>query len=387
MSKKNKEKKDAKEEKSERIKPKPLFSKTMPIIISGIIAGLLLGLVFGLLFGISLSSQQPVPNQNENNNASCNIEPTPSLAPVLSEEEAVSKAQQFFSENIFALTGNKDLSTKVDSVEKEDDFAYTVPVELVLNDKTVQKTYVLVTKSNGKIILGNVFDLDEALPTPTPQSSPVPQESLKCENMEKTEKPELLAFVVSYCPFGIQMQRIINELPAELKENIKVHYIGDIVDGKVTSMHGDKEAQENFRQICIREEQPEKYWKYVGCFIKEGKTTECLGEAQIDLNALNACMDSDTGLNYAKADFDLANQYNITGSPTLILNGKRVQESQSAVALGKTMRSAAMVEELLCCSFSKEPDACNEKVPEEAAARSFSQTYSESGANSGSGQC
>jgi len=60
---------------------------------------------------------------------------------------------------------------------------------------------------------------------------------------------------VSYCPYGTQMQRIINEVVrniSELKDNIVIRYIGSIQDGKITSMHGEKEAQENLTQIMFK---------------------------------------------------------------------------------------------------------------------------------------
>ena len=54
-------------------------------------------------------------------------------------------------------------------------------------------------------------------------------------------------------------------------------------------MHGDEEAQENLRQICIREEQSDKYWEYVSCFMKEGKSADCLNSSTVDEVEINAC--------------------------------------------------------------------------------------------------
>jgi len=84
-----------------------------------------------------------------------------------------------------------------------------------------------------------------------------------CANTTKSNKPLLDAFVVSRCPFGLQMQRIMDEMVNKLpqsKDYLKVRYIGSVANGTITSMHGNEEAQENLRQICIREEQPELYW-------------------------------------------------------------------------------------------------------------------------------
>ena len=82
-----------------------------------------------------------------------------------------------------------------------------------------------------------------------------------CETLTKVNKPKLEAFVVSYCPYGLQMQRVLVPVYEALGDaaDITVRYIGQVVDGKVTSMHGDEEAQENLKQICLREEQPDKF--------------------------------------------------------------------------------------------------------------------------------
>jgi len=179
----------------------------------------------------------------------------------------------------------------------------------------------------------------------------------------------------------MQMQRILGPVVKLLGDNadIKVRYIGEIVDGKISSMHGEKEAIENHRQICIREEQSSKYWDYISCFIKEGNTEECLNSAKIDKTALNACMtDPKKGLEYAKADFALVQQYQVSGSPTLIMNGKRVSEFDFG---GRTEEA---VKTLLCCGFKEKPQVCSTALSNENAATGFSVTATSSSASAAS---
>jgi thioredoxin 1 len=182
-----------------------------------------------------------------------------------------------------------------------------------------------------------------------------------CANMTKSDKPLLEAFVVSLCPFGLQMQRIMADIISELpqsKDHIKVRYIGSTANGAVTSMHGNKEAQENLRQICIREEQPDKYWNYVSCYMKEGKPAECLKSLRIDVNELDSCTnDSARGLAYAQEDFDLADKFGVTGSPTLTMNNKIVSEFDFATDTTNG-RSPEALKELLCCGFNIQPSFC-----------------------------
>ena len=195
-----------------------------------------------------------------------------------------------------------------------------------------------------------------------------------CANITKSDKPLLEAFVVSRCPFGLQMQRIMAEIVSkapQAKDYLTVRYIGSVSNSTITSMHGDEEAQENLRQICIREEQPEKYWDYVSCYMKEGKSADCLKSSAIDESKLHACMkDSSRGLAYAQKDFELANQFNITSSPTQVLNNKIVRESDFATN-STSARSPEALKEMLCCGFKEEPSFCAQELNKSKAMTMF----------------
>src|SRR3989344_9239584 len=109
---------------------------------------------------------------------------------------------------------------------------------------------------DGSLLFPSVINIKETKETQTQQTG----KKVTCDNIKKTDKPILQAFIVSNCPYGLQMQRALVPVAELLKDNIKVRYLGSIENGKVTSMHGAQEASENLRQICIREEQPDKYW-------------------------------------------------------------------------------------------------------------------------------
>jgi hypothetical protein len=212
-----------------------------------------------------------------------------------------------------------------------------------------------------------------------------------CETMAKAEKPLVEAFVVSNCPYGLQMQRIIYEIVKSIPSfaaNMKVEYMGAIQDNKITSMHGDAEAQENLRQICIREEQSAKYWDYVGCYIKEGKSTDCLATAKIDTTKLNTCTtDANKGLKYAAVDFAAEAKYKVTGSPTLLVNGQNYNKPKFPIEYVFGGRTAEAVKSLICCGSQQKSDACSKILATSSAATSFSKTYTTSGASNNSSSC
>jgi hypothetical protein len=238
-----------------------------------------------------------------------------------------------------------------------------------------------VTK-DGKILFTSGVEISTVTSTPT--TTEVAAAKQTCADLAKTEAPVLEAFVVSKCPFGLQMQRILSEILKNIPEAakyIKVEYIGEISDNKVTSMHGDEEAQENLRQVCIREEQANKYWDYIACHIKKGDVDSCLTSAKIDKTILATCMkDVNKGLAYIQKDFERSNKFNATGSPALILNGKAVSEFDFGG------RTAEAVKTVICCGFNNQPSFCSQKLTTDQAASSFSETYSSSGSAS-SGNC
>jgi hypothetical protein len=234
---------------------------------------------------------------------------------------------------------------------------------------------------DGKYLFPQAFVMTDSKNKPVANANnnnaEEPKTKKTCADIKKTDKPILDAFIVSKCPFGLQMQRVLADIiknaPA-LTENIMVRYMGSISNGKISAMHGEEEAQENLRQICIRDEQRSKYWNYVSCHIKKGDVDSCLVSAGIDKAKLTACTtDVSRGLAYAKEDFDLQNKYEITGSPTLILGEEQVSEFDFGG------RSSEGVKSVLCCGFKTTPGICSTKLNTTSAAASFSETYEKSG--------
>lgn len=289
----------------------------------------------------------------------------------LTKEDVVEKALAYINENFLEEGVEANL---VGNIEEEWGL-YKFQVEV-----REQKFFSYVTK-NGKILFPQGINLEEEVATS--QTGAGEETPKTCEDMPKNDKPVLEAFVVSYCPFGTQMQRILNEIVKEipsLAENIKIRYMGWIEDGKVQAMHGEEEAEENLMQICLREEQKDKFYNYLSCFLKEEKSEECLKEAGVNEEKLSQCMqDSSRGIAYAREDFELQDNYRITGSPALILNKKEVSEFDFGG------RTAEAVKTLVCCGFEKEIELCSKELTQEQAAAGFSETYSVG--ESGSGAC
>ena len=287
----------------------------------------------------------------------------------LAPQKAADLALEYINKDLLKGRATATLSGEV----KEEEGLYKIQVQLGQN-----KFFSYVTK-DGKLLFPEAFALGKKSGSKKSASASVAE---KCKALPKTEKPLLKAFVVSYCPFGLQMQRILGEIEKNipsLKDNIRIEYIGSISKGKITSMHGDKEARENLRQICLREEQPTTFYPYLACHIKKGDVQPCLKEARVDEKKLKSCeSDKSRGLAYAAKDFADAGKYKVNGSPTLILSNKKASEFDFGG------RTAEAVKKMICCSFSKEPSFCAQKLTSQEAATGFSPDYGSGKANSGS---
>ena len=193
--------------------------------------------------------------------------------------------------------------------------------------------------------------------------------TLTCESVPKAAAPELTAYIVADCPYGTQMQSVMADAIAtapEIASNFNVRYFFDQItaDGlTVTAMHGDAEAKENLRQICIREEQPTAFWDYVSCYAAGGATATCQTQTGINTANIEACMTSPSrGIAYGIEDNELAMAHMVSGSPTLVIN----DETQiSEFDFGG--RNAESLKSIVCCSADGAFPFCTTAMSVDAA--------------------
>ncbi len=197
----------------------------------------------------------------------------------------------------------------------------------------------------------------------------------------KSDKPEAHAFIMSYCPYGIQFTKayipVIELLgdKADLEINF-VHYI----------MHGEKEMTENTRMHCIQNEQKDKFTDYLRCFVEYDDPEKCMGEAGIDKNSVETCMqttDDTFGLTKAfqesqdrfppyALDAVLAQAYGVGGSPTFGINGQQVQVNRSPEA----------IKQAICSAFNSPPEECGQTLSSAPEAPGFGPVGSGGGGGS-----
>ncbi len=177
---------------------------------------------------------------------------------------------------------------------------------------------------------------------------------------KKSDKPVVELFVMSYCPYGTQIEKGI--LPA-------IEALGDKIDFELKfcnyAMHGEKELKENLTQYCIQKEEPKKLNAYLACFLEAGDSASCLTEAGIGARTIDKCITStdkefkitenfknqtDYQGSYPSFNVDKDDnvKYGVGGSPTLIINGEDIQSNRDSASLLAT----------ICSAFNEQPSEC-----------------------------
>jgi len=162
-------------------------------------------------------------------------------------------------------------------------------------------------------------------------------------DVPKSDVPEVELFIMTHCPYGTQAEK--GMIPV-------LELLGDKIDGNIRFVHyfmHEPEETETPVQICIREEQSDKYLDYLRCFLEDGDGERCLSEVGIDEVAMNTCIDTNYEGLYA-SDSELSEGYGVRGSPSLVINGVLVQSG----------RSPAAYLEIICSAFNEAPEECDE---------------------------
>jgi hypothetical protein len=239
-----------------------------------------------------------------------------------------------------------------------------------MEDEYSLKAQVCILTDNEEICK----QAEELQPAEEPQLPPPPE-------VPKSDSPEAHAFVMSYCPYGLQFIKayipVIELLgdKADIELNF-VHYI----------MHGEDEMTENTRMHCIQKEQSEKFTDYLRCFVVEGDWEGCISEAGIDSGKLDACMQAtDEEFELTRTfqesterfprygvDAALAEQYGVSGSPTFGINGQQVQVNRSPEA----------IKQAICAAFNNPPAECSQTLSAAAESPGFGPVGSGSGSGS-----
>lgn len=181
-----------------------------------------------------------------------------------------------------------------------------------------------------------------------------PEETQPTE-VTKSDKPTAELFIWSYCPYGVTALEPFAQVSSLLGNSadfkVQLYYAG----------HGDFEVQQNKIQACIQKLGYEQYWDYAKTFANE-IYTKCSGNIACDLTESTTLMNS-LGINSNKVltcvesegdalldeHSNAAKESGVSGSPTLVINGAKVN----------TARTAEAYKTAICSAFNDAPEECS----------------------------
>ncbi len=212
---------------------------------------------------------------------------------------------------------------------------------------------IYVTK-DGEFMTQALIPMDELNQTQQQTQPPV--------DVPKSDKPKVELFVMTHCPYGTQAEK--GMLPV-------FGLLGDKIDSSIKFVHyflHEPEETETPRQVCIREEQSDKFLDYLKCFLEDDDSERCLTETGIDKTKLDLCIAGKADDYYA-ADSELSEGYGVRGSPTLVINGVIADSGRSPAAYLGT----------ICSAFNNAPEECNEDLSTANPSAGFGYTASAGG--------
>jgi len=286
---------------------------------------------------------------------------------ILSIEEAKAKVEDFVNNNLMP-PGQK---VTITGVEEETNL-YKITIDVGQG----QKIDTYLTK-DGKKFFPQAMDTEEIKTASSGQQT-------ANEITNKTDKPAVELFVMSYCPYGTQIEKGI--IPVIETLSNKIGFELKFCD---YAMHGKTEIDEQLNQYCIQRQEPEKLLSYLKCFLEDGNSDTCLSTVGIDRVKLNTCVSATDGefkitenfndqstwssgqyppFAVYEADTD---KYGVSGSPTLVINGQKISSG----------RDASSLLAVICSGFNEQPEECNTELSSVSPAPGFGFEESGDGAN------
>jgi len=259
--------------------------------------------------------------------------------------------------------------------------------------------------------------------------------------VQKSQKPELKFFVMSFCPYGNQMEDLLRPVFDLLKDkaDITPHYIFDKIENLDTycksrsgdatqctayvenkyftnvadcqkaiakslsdckdenayiksekgvmyaSLHGRQEANQDVREICAWNQATDKtqWWNFVAnvnknCTAQNADTCweNQAKSAGYDTAKITECFNKE-GIDLIEKEFALTTKFNVSGSPTVLVNdvafppetaytqdGKGSLKIGTKVATQDRYRTPNVIKEAICASFQKSPSECKTEIPD-----------------------
>lgn len=268
----------------------------------------------------------------------------------LSDAALKSKIESYLAQNLIS----PGYTAEVTKLEPYDRSTTIATLSIKQGGTELETAQVYITNDGSSLFLQG-FRVNESLKQGNNSSPPASAGA-------KVDRPKAQAFIMSFCPYGLQFLKAYVPVMELLKDSadLEVRFVPYL-------MHGEKELAGNNYIYCVQKEDKPKLTSYLRCAVENGDYAGCVASAGIDGAKIDACVAA-TNVQYNltamfndqstwaggryppyPVDGDLAGQYGVQGSPTFVLNGNEVSVARSAEA----------IKQAVCATFNQVPAACN----------------------------
>jgi hypothetical protein len=149
------------------------------------------------------------------------------------------------------------------------------------------------------------------------------QDSLICRNNVPNK---LDLFIMSDCPYGKEAVKVAKPIIDNFGSRIEfsIHYIASEKNGQFTSYHGDYEAKEDMRQLCVIKHYPRNWFDYILCRSENGIRGTNWEKCAETLNTkiIEDCVNGSEGETLLSEDIKIGKSLGISLSPTWMANNR-----------------------------------------------------------------
>lgn len=223
-----------------------------------------------------------------------------------------------------------------------------------------------ISYSSQKITVYTTKDCSLLFADAIDMNRPLSRSSSPAQAVNKSARPVVDLYVMSFCPYGTQAETAIKPVVDLLGPyaDFHVRYITMVTGStpaQIQSLHGPAEVQEDLRQVCINQQYPAQYWNYIQRFDEQcyplagnsaafaacrGNVTASLG---INDTPIISCAAGTSAARALAADASASIAAGAESSPTILINGAEYSGARSPEAF----------REAVCNSFTTPPAACN----------------------------
>jgi len=225
-----------------------------------------------------------------------------------------------------------------------------------------------------RVLYPSVLDVEEFKQQVDEAKASMAEQVQEPAELQKTETPEVLLFVMSFCPYGNVAEDAMAPVVDVLGETVyfePIYIVSRMSDGSWASLHGQVELNQDIREKIIYELYGADVWMdyvyEVNAQCDYVNADECW-KAPAEALGINTTAVEEYFNNQTKVDGLLAKEaaltaaYGVSGSPTLIINGK----TQSVARTPESYKGA------ICSAYLSAPEGCGDTLSDTQTAASGS---------------